>query len=171
MIKAVYAGSFDPLTLGHLDVIKRSKGFCDKLIIAVGVNAAKKTLFTKEERIKQINSVVNTNIDFLTSVDIEVDYFSGLLINFARKVEAKVLIRGIRSVSDFEYEITLANANKLLAPEIETVFLPTSPTLSVVSSSVVKEVALHNGPIHHFVTPEIEKEVRAQFEFIKRVSH
>ena len=166
MIIGLYPGCFDPITLGHLDVIKRSKGFCDKLIIAVGVNTAKKTLFTKEERIKQINSVVNTNIDFLTSTDIEVDSFSGLLVDYAKKIGAKVLIRGIRSVSDFEYEITLANANKLLAPEIETVFLPTSPNLAVVSSSVVKEVALHKGPIHHFVTSEIEKEVRAKFAIL-----
>ena len=120
-----------------------------------------------EERIKQINSVVDSHVDFLTSTDIDVKSFSGLLVDFAKRVNAKVLIRGIRSVSDFEYEITLANANKLLAPDIATIFLPTSPTLAVVSSSAVKEVAMHGGPIYHFVTPEIEKIVRAKFGFME----
>jgi pantetheine-phosphate adenylyltransferase len=168
MIKAVYGGTFDPITLGHLDIIKRSKSFADHLIIGIGTNSSKKTMFSEEERIKQINSVVNSNIDFLSSCDISVESFSGLLVEFARKRGAKILVRGIRSVSDFEYEITLANANKLLAPDIETVFLPTSPNLAVVSSSAVKEIGMHGGPIHHFVTPEVERQVRAKFGYEPR---
>lgn len=164
MVVAVYAGTFDPITLGHLDIIQRSIQFCDRLIVAVGVNSAKKTLFTKEERMKQIDMVVNNHVNFLAATNIQVDSFQGLLVDFAKKVNANLLIRGIRSVSDFEYEITLANANKLLAPNIQTIFLPTSPTLQVVSSSAVKEVGMHGGPIHHFVPPEIEKEVKAKFE-------
>lgn len=163
MVRGVYAGTFDPITIGHLDIIKRSKEFIDHLTIGVGSNSAKKTLFSVEERIKQINSMVDSHVDFLTSTDIDVKSFSGLLVDFAKRVNAKVLIRGIRSVSDFEYEITLANANKLLAPDIATIFLPTSPTLAVVSSSAVKEVAMHGGPIYHFVTSQVEKEVRAKF--------
>jgi pantetheine-phosphate adenylyltransferase len=131
----------------------------------VGVNSAKKTLFTKEERIKQIDMVVNNHVEFLDACNIKVDSFEGLLADFARKADAQLLIRGIRSVSDFEYEITIANANKLLAPAVQTIFMPTSPDLAVVSSSAVKEIGLHNGPLHHFVPPEIEKAVKVKFGF------
>ena len=131
----------------------------------MGVNSTKKTLFTKEERIKQIDMVVNNHVEFLDACNIKVDFFDGLLADYATKVEAQLLIRGIRSVSDFEYEITLANANKLLAPAVQTIFMPTSPDLAVVSSSAVKEIGLHNGPLHHFVPYEIAKIVKAKFGF------
>jgi pantetheine-phosphate adenylyltransferase len=165
MVKAVYAGTFDPITFGHLDIIRRSVKFCDRLIVAVGVNSAKKTLFTKEERMKQIDLVVNNHVEFLDACNISVDSFEGLLADFAKKVDAQLLIRGIRSVSDFEYEITIANANKLLAPNVQTIFMPTSPNLQVVSSSAVKEIGMHGGPLHHFVPIEIEKVVKAKFGF------
>lgn len=168
MVTAVYAGTFDPITFGHLDIIKRSVRFCDRLVVAVGVNSAKKTLFTKEERMQQIDMVVTNHVQFLDSCNIRVDSFQGLLVDFAKKVDAQLLIRGIRSVSDFEYEITIANANKLLAPNVQTIFLPTSPDLQVVSSSAVKEIGMHGGPIHHFVPAEIEKEVRIKFGYEQR---
>jgi pantetheine-phosphate adenylyltransferase len=165
MVIAVYPGCFDPITWGHLDIIKRSVKFCDRLVVAVGVNSGKKTLFNREERMKQIDRVVNAHVEFLDSTNIRVDSFEGLLVDFAKKVDAKLLVRGIRSVSDFEYEITIANANKLLAPNVQTIFMPTSPDLAVVSSSAVKEIGMHGGPLHHFVPPEIEKDVRAKFGF------
>lgn len=168
MVKALYAGTFDPITYGHLDIIKRSRKFCTQLVIAVGVNSAKHTFFTKEERMNQIDTVVKNHIDFLDTTNITVTSFEGLLTDYANKIGAHILIRGIRSVSDFEYEITIANANKILAPHIETVFLPTSPNLSVVSSSAVKEIGKYGGDLYHFAPPEIESAVRAKFGFAEQ---
>ena len=167
MIKGIYAGTFDPVTFGHLDIIKRSKKFCSQLIIGIGINSAKKTMFSEEERIKQIENMLNANVDFLTGVDIQVKTFQGLLVNFAKEIGATVLIRGIRSVSDFEYEITLANANKVLAPDIETVFLPTSPQLAVVSSSLVKEVGKHGTDVSVFTSRYVADMLNTKFGFIK----
>jgi len=167
MITVIYACTFDPLSKGHLDIIRRSKKFCDKLIIGIGINSAKKTMFSEAERIDQINNALDTHTDFLTGVNIKVIPFQGLLVQFAREIGATLLIRGIRSVSDFEYELTLANANKVLAKEIETVFLPTSPELAVVSSSLIKEVAKYGGDISQFTTPYVAKMVEKQFGFVK----
>lgn len=167
MRKAIYAGTFDPITTGHLDIIKRSMRFCDRLVIAIGVNPSKKTMFSEEERIVQINKAVEKSVDFLTSTNIEVVTFQGLLVEYAKQIEACVLVRGIRSVSDFEYEINLANINKVLAPSIETVFLPTSPELAVVSSSMVKEVCKLGGDITKFVPAHIVEQINSKFGFIK----
>jgi pantetheine-phosphate adenylyltransferase len=167
MIKAIYAGTFDPITAGHLDIIKRSMQFCNKLVIAIGLNPAKQTMFTEEERIKQINTTLDQEVEFLTSTNIQVTSFQGLLVEFAKQIDAQILIRGIRSVSDFDYEINLANINKVLAPSIETVFLPTSPDLAVVSSSMVKEVAKLGGDIKKFTSPHVVKAINDKFGFIK----
>ena len=166
MIIGIYAGCFDPITLGHLDIIKRSFSFCDKLIIGIGVNPAKKTLFTDKEREKQIASTIYDiykGDDFFKIANVKVQTFQGLLVEFAKVEKATILIRGIRSVSDFEYELTLANANKILAPGVQTVFLPTSPELAVVSSSLVKEVARYNGDISSFVPKNIEEALKTAF--------
>lgn len=164
MIRAVYAGTFDPITTGHLDIIRRSFSFCDYLIVGVGVNSNKKTLFTEMERVKMIGDSIPTITGYGDQIDRkwEARPFFGLLVDFAKEQKANVLIRGIRSVSDFEYELTLAGVNKTLAPNIETIFLPTSPDLAVVSSSMVKEIARHNGPLASFVTHKVEEEVRAR---------
>jgi pantetheine-phosphate adenylyltransferase len=167
MIKAIYAGTFDPITSGHLDIIKRSMQFCDQLVIAIGLNPAKKTMFTEEERIKQINTTLDHEVDFLTSTNISVTTFQGLLVEFAKQIDARILVRGIRSVSDFDYEINLANINKVLAPSIETVFLPTSPDLAVVSSSMVKEVAKLGGDIKKFTPSHVVKAINEKFGFVK----
>ena len=143
------------MTRGHVDIIKRAKQFCDKLVVAIGTNSGKKTFFTVEERLKQIDSVINDELDFTLSTDVSVISFPGLLVSAAQSVGAKIVVRGIRSVSDFEYELTLSYANKVLAPEIETIFLPTSPTLSVVSSSMVKEICSYGGDISSFVSNRI----------------
>ena len=162
MIKAVYAGTFDPPTLGHLDIIGRSLKFCDRLTVAVGINSSKKTLFTVDERLQMIDQVAYT-LDFLNYTYISVLAFDGLLIDFAKQMGASILIRGIRSVSDFEYEINLASVNKILAPNIETVFLPTSPELAVVSSSAVKEIARYGGDVSKFVSVDISKQLKEKF--------
>lgn len=155
-IIGVYPGSFDPITNGHLDIIKRSLKFCDHLIIAIGFNPTKKFLFTETERLQQIYQVID-------NPNISVKSFPGLLVDFAKEQQASIMIRGIRSVSDFEYEITLANVNKVLLPEVETVFLPTSPELAVVSSSMVKEIAKHGGAIEQFVPAAVAQALRNKF--------
>jgi pantetheine-phosphate adenylyltransferase len=151
IVKAVYAGTFDPPTNGHLDLIDRSMKFCNTLIVAIGVNPAKKTLFSEIERIRLLNQCLEHH----KYDKVMVTSFSGLLVDYVKDVGANLLIRGIRSVSDFEYEINLAGVNKTLFPQIETAFLPTDPTLSVVSSSMVKEIAKHGGDISRFVPAPI----------------
>lgn len=167
MVKGIYAGTFDPITNGHLDIINRSMEFCNQLVIAIGVNPSKKTMFTEDERVKQINWVVERHIEFLRTTNIKVEVFQGLLVEYARQIGAKILVRGIRSVSDFEYEINLANINKTLAPDIETVFLPTNPNLAVVSSSMIKEVAKLGGDISRFAPIHVVEAVQSKFGFIK----
>lgn len=167
MVRAIYAGTFDPPTAGHMDIIHRSMKICNELIVAIGVNPMKKTMFDEQERIKLLNKAIDNNVDFLTGVNIKVASFQGLLVDYAKEVEADVLIRGIRSVSDFEYEINLASINKTLAPNIETFFLPTSPDLSVVSSSMVKEIAKYGGDITRFVPSHIVEAIQSKFGFFK----
>lgn len=161
MVKAIYAGTFDPITNGHIDIVTRSLRFCDRLVIAIGINPNKKTMFSEEERTDLIRHT------FAHFANIKVVSFQGLLVEYAKQIEANVLVRGIRSVSDFEYEINLANINKVLSPSIETVFLPTSPELAVVSSSMVKEVAKLGGDIARFVPDHVMKAVQSKFGFIK----
>lgn len=167
MTKAIYAGTFDPITMGHLDIISRSMQFCNQLVIGIGANPAKNTMFTEEERIRQIEGALKEKVDFLTNTNIQVATFQGLLVEYAKQIGANILIRGIRSVSDFEYEINLANINKVLAPSIETVFLPTSPQLAVVSSSMVKEVCKLGGDVTRFVPKHIVEQINSKFGFLK----
>jgi len=159
MSKGIYAGTFDPITLGHLDIIKRSLSVCSHLVVAIGINPDKKTAFTEEQRIEMIKAVLPQNT--------EVSSFQGLLVEYAKEIGANFLIRGIRSVSDFEYEIGLANINKVLATEIETIFLPTSPDLAVVSSSAAKEIARYGGDISKFVPRYVEKCIKSKLGFVK----
>lgn len=162
MVRAVFAGSFDPITLGHLDIIKRSLQLCDQLIIGLGINPLKKTLFSEQERIVHIQNLLHKEVPFC---DVVVKAFPDLLVSFAKEMGATLLIRGCRSATDFEYEMSLANINKMLAPEIETVLLPTTPQLTLISSSATKEIARNGGDISQFVTPEMEKEIRNKFGF------
>jgi pantetheine-phosphate adenylyltransferase len=155
MITAIYAGSFDPLTLGHLDIIKRSKLLCDKLVVAIGINAAKKNLLSEQERLQHLQKSIDQEFDFLTGINVKTAVFQGLLVEFAREQGSRLLVRGIRSAADFEYEMTLASVNRSLAPEIETVFLPTKPELAVISSSMVKEIARNNGQFQQFVPEHV----------------
>ena len=168
MIKALYGGTFDPFTNGHLDIMKRSLKFCDELVVAVGINSSKKTMFSVDERLRMIDGAAST-LEFISSTKVSAASFDSLLVNFAKQIGATLLIRGIRSVSDFEYEINIAGINKTLAPEIETVFLPTSPELSVVSSSMVKEIARYGGDIGGFVPANVVRAVKDKFGFVKYV--
>lgn len=148
---------FDPITNGHIDIINRSLTFCDKLYVTIGINPNKKTLFPTQDRIELIEEVKESTS---APSKIEVAAFNGLLIDFAKQIEANILIRGIRSVSDFEYELTLAGVNKVLSPTMETIFLPTSPDLAVVSSSMVKEIFRHQGDVSKFVPDAVLNALR-----------
>ena len=145
MISAVYPGSFDPCTNGHLDIIRRSSKLFDKVYVAVLINSAKNPTFTVEERMELLRQSV-TEYD-----NVEVCSFSGLLVDFMRSIDSKVVIKGIRAVSDFEYEFQMALTNKTLYPEVETFFLHTSQEYMFLSSSIVKEIAAYGGSLDGLV--------------------
>ncbi|BAC88788.1 pantetheine-phosphate adenylyltransferase [Gloeobacter violaceus] len=154
---ALYPGSFDPLTYGHLDIIERAARLFDRVVVAVLRNPAKVPLFTVEERLSQIQKAVR-HLD-----NVEVEAFHGLTVTVARRLDARVLLRGLRAVSDFEAELQMAQTNRTLATEIETLFLSTSTEHSFLSSSLVKNIAAAGGPVSHMVPEHIEKELRTRF--------
>jgi pantetheine-phosphate adenylyltransferase len=144
-VLAIYPGSFDPVTLGHLDVITRGSRLFERVIVAIARNPAKTPLFTVEERLQQIRQATG----HLTNVS--VDSFEGLTVDYAQQTGASALLRGLRAISDFELELQMAHTNKTLANQVETVFLVTSNEYSFLSSSVVREIAKFGGPIGHLV--------------------
>ncbi len=150
---AVIPGSFDPVTNGHLDIIERTASLFDKVYVCVLRNGAKKPLFTTEERMELIRRVTGR----LPNVSVE--SFDGLLVNYARDKGAGFIVKGLRAVSDFEYEFQMALTNKSLNPEVETFFITTSRSYSYLSSSIVKEVARYGGDISDFVPAEIENDI------------
>lgn len=151
MKKAVYPGTFDPVTYGHLDVIKRGSNIFDELIIAVGHNPLKKPIFTVRERMDMLSQ--NTR-DIQNT---KVDYFEGMLTDYMEKMETNIILRGIRSVSDFESEFQRALTNRVLKTDIETVFIMTSQEYSFLNSSLIKEVVSLGGDISKFVPSDVEK--------------
>lgn len=152
---AIYPGSFDPITKGHLDILTTGAEIFDKVIIAVARNSEKKGFLPVDERVKLIKESVSD------LKNVEVDSFEGLTIEYAKKKDAKVLIRGLRAVSDFEYELQLSQANSALCSDIKTVFLTTKPKYNFISSSTIKEIYLNDGDISKFV-PE------AVFEYLQK---
>ena len=151
---AVYPGSFDPATYGHLDVIKRAAVSFDKVIVGVFHNSSKSPLFSVEER---VNILEKATLDI---PNVEVKPFEGLSVNFARENHAQVIIRGLRAVTDFEYELQMAQTNHKLEPSVETVFLTTSLEYSYLSSTIVKEVAFYHGDISKFVPDVVRERIR-----------
>ncbi len=149
-IIAIYPGTFDPVTNGHSDLIVRASRLFGKVIIGVASSPSKKPRFSLEQRVKMIKQTI-IGLNNVTVVG-----FDGLLVNFAKHHQAKVLIRGLRAVSDFEYEFQLANMNRRLSPDLESVFLTPAEGNSFISSTLVKEVALHNGDVSQFVHPIIK---------------
>lgn len=147
----VYPGTFDPITLGHIDIIQRAAPLVDHLIVAVAENAGKKPLFSLKERTEMAASEVKA----LGLTNVEVKPFSNLLIKFAQYEGAQVVIRGLRAVSDFEYEFQMAGANRKLAPKVETLFLMASDSYQLISSRFVKEIARMGGDISHFVSERV----------------
>ncbi len=159
MIIAIYPGTFDPITKGHLDIIKRAIKFVDKLIIAVSKSSNKKTLFSISERINLINNVLEKE----KIKKVSADSFEGLLMNYAKKKHAKIVIRGLRAVSDFEYEFQLAGMNKKLNANIETMFLMSDVENQIISSKFVKEIANLRGDINRFVTKYASKMLKNKY--------
>ena len=147
MQRAVYPGTFDPMTMGHVDLVKRASKLFDSVIIAIASSDSKKPMFSLEERIEIGNKI------FADDPKVEVVGFSGLLVNFAKENDANILIRGLRVVADFEYEFQLANMNRAMSPNIESVFLTPKEEYSYISSSLVKEIATMGGDVTRFVDP------------------
>jgi pantetheine-phosphate adenylyltransferase len=158
----IYPGSFDPVTLGHMDVISRSAKIVDKLIVAVLNNNSKNPWFTAEERVDMLK-LVTKDIP-----NVEVTLFHGLTVDLAKQYNAQTIIRGLRAVTDFEYELQLAQTNRIIAPDIDTIFLTTSLQYAYLSSSTVREVAYYNGDISKFVSPEIAKRVEAKMREMRK---
>ena len=151
MRTVIYPGSFDPITTGHLDVIERAAKLFDRVIVAVAVNSSKDPLFTKDQRQEQITEAVTA------LGNVEVSAFDGLLVNFARDQKAQAIIRGLRAVSDFEFEFQLALMNRKLEPNIETIFMMPRETYTFLSSKLVKEIAQLGGGVSAFVPPHVER--------------
>ncbi len=153
MKNAIYPGSFDPVTLGHIDVIERASKLFDHLIIGVLNNSSKTPLFSVEERVNMLREVTK---EF---PNVEVQSFDGLTVEFAKNCGARAVVRGLRAITDFEYELQIAQLNHVISPDIDTVFLTTNLKYAYLSSSSVKEVAAYGGDISHFVTPYVEEQV------------
>lgn len=154
---AVYPGSFDPVTFGHLDIIERSVKVFDQVIVAVLVNRSKQPLFTVDERVKLLKEAT------AHLKNVEIDSFSGLLVDYMRKRRARTIVKGLRAITDFEYEMQMALINKNLDHEIETFFMMTSKEFSFLSSSIVKEVARYGGPVSDLVPPCVVSALKAKF--------
>ena len=154
MRTAVYAGSFDPITRGHEDLIRRSLAFVDRLVVAVATNSSKQPLFTLDERVAFIREAVGND------ARVDVQQFNGLLVDFARGVGANLIIRGLRAVADFEYEFQMALMNRHLAPGLETVFMVPSLDTTYISSSLVREVARFGGDVNGLVHPAVAAALR-----------
>ncbi len=157
----LYPGTFDPLTNGHLDIIERAAKMVDKLVIGVAINAEKSPLFSLDERVAMVQHACAGQIG---ATLIEVRAFDTLLVKFAAQVGAGTIIRGLRAVSDFEYEFQMVGMNQKLTQEIETVFLMADPTCQAIASRLVKEIARLEGDVSEFVPPEVERRLRAKFD-------
>ncbi len=162
MRTAVYPGSFDPVTLGHYDIIKRTATMFDKVIIGVLNNKSKSPLFSVKEREEMLLQVTKD------IPNVEIQSFEGLLIDFVRQNHAAVIVRGLRAITDFEYELQMAQTNRVIASEIDTIFLTTNLRYSYLSSSIVKEIAEFDGDISAFLHPAVEARVREKLEEKKR---
>ena len=154
----IYPGSFDPFTLGHLNIIERASRVFDKIVIAVARNVSKKTTFSIDERVETINEI------FKNRENIEVDSFEGLLVEYAKKLGTNTVLRGMRSVSDFEYEMQMANANKTLNSELETVFMVTDSKFSHISSSLIREIITLGGSAEHLVPKIVETKLKEKLQ-------
>ena len=158
MVKAVYPGSFDPVTYGHLDIIERASKVVDELIVAVLVNSGKNPLFSMEERVEMLKEATR---EFS---NVRIETFQGLKVDFAREMGAKVMVRGLRAVSDFESEMQIAQTNHSLNPDIDTMFFTTSLEYAFLSSTIVREVASYGSDVSQFVPPVVEERLKLKYQ-------
>ena len=156
---AVYPGSFDPFTLGLKDILLRSSNIFDKVIVAIGENHGKQNLFSIEERISDITNEIN---DIGIESHVSVESFSGLIVDFAIRKKANILIKGVRGPVDYDYELQMAGMNSTMNPDIETIFLISRPEYSYISSSLVKQIALMKGDYSNFVSPLMQKAIKSK---------
>ncbi len=147
---AVFAGTFDPITIGHLDIVRRGLDLFDKIVIAIGVNTKKQNLFDLEKRLAWIREI------FKDEPKISVESYSDLTVEFCKQHNSKFILRGLRNGSDFDYEAHIAQLNKQLAPDIETVFVIASPEVSYISSTIVRDLIIYGGDYHSFVPKEVK---------------
>lgn len=160
-MKVIYPGSFDPLTNGHVDIIRRLSSMFDELIVAILINENKKSLFTVGER----EDIIREAIEEEGLNNIRIDSFNGLLVNFAKEHDIKIIARGLRAVTDYEYEKNIARVNSTLYQGLETIFLLSNPNYSFVSSSGVREIAAFKGDVSAFVSPSVEKKIKEKFNY------
>ncbi len=158
MKTAVYPGSFDPVTYGHMDIIQRAAGMVEKLIIGVLNNSAKNPLFSVEERVNMLREVCRD------LPNIEIRHFDGLLVDFVKECQSNVIVRGLRAVTDFEYELQWAQSNQIVYPAMDTMFLVTNVQYSYLSSSVVREYASHGGDVSSFVPEFVARLLKEKYE-------
>lgn len=157
MKRAIYPGSFDPVTFGHIDMIERSAQIVDELVVAVLINSAKNPLFSVQERVSMLEEITGH------IPNIRITSFNGLLIDYAREADASIIVRGLRAVTDFEYELQIAQTNRIVNSRIDTVFLTTSLEYAYLSSTIVKEVASYGGDISHFVPEQLIDRIYAKY--------
>lgn len=155
---AVFAGSFDPVTRGHVDLVRRAAHVFERVVVAVAVNSGKQPLFSLDERVAMLRDALESE-----GVAADVERLDGLLVAFARRVGARALLRGVRGAGDFEYELGMARMNAHMAPDLETVFLAPAPSLSWISSTLVREGARYGQPVEALVTPNVARALRARF--------
>lgn len=154
---AIYAGSFDPPTNGHLDLARRASMLFPRVVVALGQHPIRSPLFTVDERLSLLRQVC------APITNVEVALFNGLLVDYARRIGARIIVRGLRAATDFEYELQIAHANADLAPELDTVFLPTRTNYGFISASLVREIASHGGDVSRYAPPEVCAALRAKF--------
>jgi len=155
---AIFPGSFDPITIGHADVVKRAAKVFDEIVVSIGVNTQKKYLFDLDTRMKWIQTV------FRNESNVRVRSYQGLTINFCKEISANYIIRGIRSSADFEYEKTIAQLNQMMQPGVETFLILSSPELSAISSTIVREIIIGKGDVSKFIPKEICDDVSLRFQ-------
>ena len=162
MVRAIYAGSFDPVTFGHLDIIVRASRVVEELVVGVLNNRAKSPLFSVEERVKMLEEVTKEY------PNVKIRSFTGLLVEFAKECEARVIVRGLRAITDFDYELQMAQTNRIMSPDLDTIFLTTSLEYAYLSSTTVKEVAGFGGNISAYVPPYVEKKIQERMEILPK---